>query len=162
MKQIPLTQGQVALVDDEDFEELNKYKWFAVRQRTGNFYASRCIVKRTNDSWNQKFIIMHRIISRTPDNLICDHKNGNGLDNRQKNLRNCNRSENNMNRKLTDRNSCGFKGVFFLKQTGKWRAAIGLHNKHFYIGSFSTKEDAAKAYDKKAKELFGEFAKLNF
>lgn len=148
MKEIKLTKGKTAVVDDCDFEELNSKKW----HYTSSGYAAR-------RSWpDNKIVLMHRQIMSTPKGMDTDHKNQNKLDNRRDNLRIGTRSQNNMNQTKQRHNTSGFKGVMWQKSKSLWVARVGL----VYAGKFKNKEDAARAYDKKAKELFGEFAKLNF
>lgn len=147
-KQIPLTKGKVAIVDDEDYERLSKYKW-----HYSGRYARRTIM-------GFKKISMHQDILGTY-NGVADHINGNRLDNRKQNLRVCSHAGNAMNRKvIAKNNTSGYKGVRF--EYKKYRASIQYKGKRIHIGLFETAEEAARAYDKKAKELFGEFARTNF
>ena len=160
VKEIQLTQGKVALVDDEDFEELNKYKWCAHKPGTAStYYAMRAISVIINGKRKQKMIDMHRQILGFPKGMI-DHINRNGLDNRKKNLRICTRSTNRLNSKIRKDNKSGFRGVCWYKQTKKWVAHIA--QPRITIGYFDDVIEAAKAYDKKAIELYGDFAQLNF
>lgn len=151
MKMIPLSgekgAGKFVLVDDEDFERLNKWSWY---YHAG--YAAR------RKSPENKIMMMHREIMMTPKGMDTDHKNNNRLDNRKDNLRICNRSQNNLNIGKRPNNTSGYKGVFWRSDKKLWLARVGK----IYAGKFKDKEAAAKAYDKKAKELFGRFAKLNF
>lgn len=160
MKQIPLTRGMFALVDDEDFKELSKYKWCAIRGKN-TWYAMR--KRRVGEAGRKKTCMMHRMILNVDDpNIFCDHKNGDGIDNRRCNLRQCSSSENGTNRPFQKNNTTGFKGVDFHKQRGKYRAIIQFKNKQYHIGLFQNAEDAARAYDEAARRLHGEFAHLNF
>ncbi len=155
MKKIPLTQGQFALVDDEDFELVNKIKWYASFNwnKTG-FYAK---------GWmNGKKLYMHRYILNTPTRLYTDHINHNGIDNRKSNLRICDNQKNQANRQTHIKKTSIYKGVCWNKSLGKWVSGIKYNYKHYKRSSHTTEVEAAKAYDKKAKELFGEFANLNF
>ena len=155
-KEIQLTQGQTALVDDDDFDTLNQFKWIAQRSRS-TFYANQCL--KVNGKWTA--ISMHRaILSPLPDEET-DHINGNGLDNRRSNLRLANRAQNSFNRKLNKNNKSGFKGVR-RSPSGRWRAEVRFKGKTLHLGHFNTVERAAQAYDSIAIELFGEFARLNF
>lgn len=158
MKQIPLTQGKFALVDDEDFEELNKHKWYA--QKDGNtFYANR---KVGIGQGKEKVDIMHRIILGVTDSKIkVDHIDHNGLNNQRQNLRIATSAQNAMNKKSSKNTSSKYKGVTY-RRLNKWEASIYLFKKYKYIGIFSTEIEAAKAYDEMAKLHFGEFACLNF
>jgi|JI10StandDraft_1071094.scaffolds.fasta_scaffold364297_3 hypothetical protein len=157
MKQIPLTQGKFALVDDEDFEELSKYKWCAYRHRN-TFYASRSV--RINGK--NKNIRMHRqVLSLVKKNEYCDHINGDGLNNQKSNLRICGNAENLLNRGKGKNNTSEFKGVTRDNRDGVWYAQIKVNKKHFYLGRFKNKKDAAIAYNEAAKLHHGEFARLN-
>lgn len=148
MKKIKLTQGKVAIVDDEDFEALNKWKWHF----TNTGYAAR-------RAWpSNKIVLMHRQLMDTPIGMDTDHRNSNGIDNRRENLRISTRQQNGMNKDRLARNTSGFKGVFWRADKKLWLARVG----NVYAGKFKDKIEAARAYDKKAKELFGEFARLNF
>jgi hypothetical protein len=155
MKEIQLTQGKVALVDDADFEFLSQWKWCA--QRSDNlYYASR---KISLDNGKTKTFRMHREIMRPPDNLLVDHKNGNTLDNRRENLRICTNQENCMNSSLPIDNKSGFKGVHL--DRSKWRSRIVFNGKPIHLGMFDNPRDAGMAYNKAAIKYFGDFAKLN-
>ncbi len=152
MKTIPLTQGKVAIVDDEDYEELSKYNWSALRGGSGVYYARR--------KKDKKMLIMHRIILNAKYGEMVDHINHNGLDNRKENLRICTNSQNQMNRKRNIGVS-KYKGVHWSKHSNKWRARITKNGKNAHLGLFGSEKDAARAYNKKATILFGEFALLN-
>lgn len=161
MKQIPLTQGQFALVDDEDYEYLIQWKWCA-KQRVGTnvFYATtKESIKGKPAGYKRKMLYMHRVILGVADsNVLCDHKNGNPLDNRRCNLRTCTASQNIMNVRLTSRNTSGFKGVFWNKNLHKWRVQIVANKKQIHIGHFQKKEEAAAAYAVAAEKYHGEYA----
>ncbi len=153
-KEIRLTQNKITIVDDIEFEQLNRYKWYALKNgRT--FYAMRHA-----GMFPFKFLIsMHREILCTPENRQTDHINGNGLDNRRCNLRICTWAENQQNRGAARNNVSGYKGVSF--QQGKWIALITKNKETTYIGRYSTPQEAALAYNKAAIKLHGKFAKLN-
>lgn len=151
---IPLTQGKFAIVDDEDYEWLNQYKWYALKSRN-TFYAQR----RTGKP--RQTVLMHRQILGVPSSLQTDHQNSNGLDNRKRNIRACTHNENQHNQQIQKRN-LKYKGVSWFKPSKKWRARIVHNNQQIYLGLFVNKTKAAKAYDEKARELFGEFAYTNF
>jgi hypothetical protein len=152
-KLIPLTRGKFAIVDAEYYDRLNQYKWHA--QKGGQTYYARRQEKG-------KLIIMHRLITNAPKGLFVDHRNHNGLDNRRENLRLCTRLQNARNRLPRRQGISKYKGVTWNKRRKKFIAAISLGGKKQYLGAFDSEIDAAKAYDKKARELFGEFAYLNF
>jgi AP2 domain/HNH endonuclease len=150
-KQIPLSQGKFAIVDDADFEQLSQHKWNA--QRNGHtFYAFRT-GKRT--------IYLHRQLMGALPGQQVDHRDTDGLNNQRDNLRLCSAGENRRNMRKT-RGSSKFKGVSWDKVKAKWTAIIYRDYKKHPLGRFDNEEDAARAYDAKAKELFGEFARLNF
>lgn len=157
MKIIWLTQGQFTLVDDEDYRYLSEYNWHTHKDRD-RFYARTTIV----DNGHPKKVMMHRYIMRVSGGMVLDHKDGNGLNNQKSNLRICTRAENGRNQKIKDGLSSQFKGVHFHKDTGKWMSRVTVSKKLIYLGLFVSETDAAVAYDNKAKELHGEFAKLNF
>lgn len=158
MKEIPLTQNKVAIVDDSDYAELVKYKWRAQRNEQ-KWYAvryTRNLLGLPRVSW------MHRQIVNTPSGAETDHINGDGLDNRRCNLRVCSKSQNLINAGPQRNNTSGYKGVHFHKQKGLWYAQIRANRIKFQSRYFESKDDAARAYDELAKQHFGEFAQLNF
>jgi len=125
----------------------------------GKLYVARTI----NINGKYKKISMHRqIIGKIPIGKEVDHINHNGFDNRRCNLRICSRSQNAKNSKIRKNNTSGYNGVTFDKRAKKWRAQIWKDNCRIHIGLFEDKKIAARAVDKKAVELFGEFAVLNF
>ncbi len=150
---IPLTKGRFAIVDAGDYDWLNQYKWHAFVRQKKWLYAA-CQIKR-------KKIFMHRLIMKPPPDMFIDHIDGNGLNNKRENLRICTPRQNAYNRKGKSQGS-KYKGIMWNKRTRKWVTQIKHCDKAMQIGSFNNQIDAAKAYDKKAKELFGEFAYLNF
>ena len=152
MKEIALTQGKVALVDDEDFDELNKNKWFA-QKNYNTFYAARHEKKRIIDG-RRNLIFMHRVIVNTPIGMQTDHINGNGLDNCKENLRICTKEENARNKAIHRRNTSGYKGVTWNKFNKKWMAQIRIGRKNIYLGYFIDKEKAHQAYCESARNLF--------
>lgn len=154
MKKIPLTHGKFAIVDDEDYEWLNQYKWCAVKIRN-TYYAMR--------AEKGEHIAMHREILGLVkgDGKQTDHRNHNGLDNWRCNMRVCTHSQNQHNQRKQNGTS-KYKGVSWYKRDKKWRVCIQINERRICIGYFDNEIDAAKAYDTKAKELFGEFAYCNF
>ena len=157
MKMIPLTQGQVALVDDEDFERFGHLEWGALKRKDGTFYAVG-----SNPIYREKphTIYLHRAIMGVTDPKIdVDHKNHDTLDcRRRKNLRICTRSQNMANRKGSQSNSIsGTRGVSWHVKSGKWTACLQVNKRYIYLGVFKKKEDAAAAYAVANREHFGEF-----
>lgn len=152
MKKIDVGRGLFALVDDCDYQELSKYKWRADKLKR-TFYAKR--------SEAGKSVSMHRqILGLTKRDEFCDHADGDGLNNQRANLRQCTLQENNQNKRGYKNNTQGFKGV---KQVSKRRfmARITHFGETVYLGTFDCPKKAAYAYNEKAKELHGEFARLN-
>jgi hypothetical protein len=158
---VPLTRGQYAIVDIEDFDRLSKFKWHTgINGR--DFYARRKV--RSDDTRPKKcFISMHREILNVPEGLFVDHINHNGLDNRRANLRAATREQNSWNqRKKLGNYTSRYKGVHFSKNMRRWEARLVYKGKEIPIGYFDDEVSAARAYDAKATELYGEYAALNF
>jgi hypothetical protein len=155
MKEIKLNNGGSTMVDDDLFEALSKFNW-----RKDKLANHVCIT--TGPKNKRRTLRMHRLIMEAKDGEIVDHINGNTLDNRKENLRIANKSENGMNRKKQSNNTSGYKGVCKHSQTNKWVAQIIKGSYKWQCSKYSTAIEAAIAYDKKAIELHGEFANLNF
>lgn len=149
---ISLSRNQFAIIDEEDFELVNQFKWYAHKDVIGKFYAVKNKTKKC------KFIRMHNLILNM---YKIDHINGNSLDNRKCNLRSCTLSQNQMNRNINKNSRSGYKGVSWKSNKKLWRAVIKLNRKSIHLGYFDDKEEAAKAYNNAAIKYFGEFAKLN-
>jgi hypothetical protein len=149
VRQIALGDGYYAYVDAVDHQWLSRYKW---HMQGG--YAIRYEKK--------KLIFMHRQIMQPPKGKIVDHKNRNRLDNTRENLRICTHGENTQNAGKIQGTFSRFKGVSYRKERDKYFAQIYHHNEQFYLGLFDKETDAARAYDRRAIELFGEFARVNF
>jgi hypothetical protein len=158
MKEILLTQGRIAIVDDDDFATLSCFKWCAVKAKTGRYYAMRS--KR--EDGKRINVFMHREILQATKGCEVDHKDGDPLNNQRNNLRLCTHQQNGMNRSKTSNNTSRYKGVTWSHHSNKWQASIMHGKKSVYLGVFSIEEDAAKAYDKAARERFGEYCKTNF
>lgn len=153
MKEISLSQGKVALVDDEDFDYLNQYKWYANRFKY-TFYA---ITHRRINKYDHK-IYMHRLIMNPGREIHIDHKDRNGLNNQKNNLRIATYSQNNCNRKGSGASQ--YLGVS-IRRNGKFTARIKADGYYKNLGVFDNEIDAAIAYDNAAKIYHGEFANLN-
>lgn len=149
-KEIPLSRGYVALVDDSLFDELSKFKW-----HYNNGYAART----TRSNGVAKVLKMHRFIMnlQPDDGMDVDHVNGNSLDNRIANLRICTHAENMRNQKAYKNAKSGFKGVYRYKNR-TWTAQIQINGKKKNLGYFETPEKAHAAYVAAAKELHGQYA----
>ena len=149
MKEIKLTKGAVALVDDADYTYLVKFPWYAATRRGKIKYAA-------TDAHPDHY--MHRIILKPPAGLTVDHINNNGLDNQRTNLRAATLTQ--QNRNVLPKKNRKYKGVYTNRT--KWRAQIRLNKQSIWLGAFDDEKDAAKAYDEAAKKYFGAFARLNF
>jgi len=147
---IPLTGDLYALVDRGDIEELSQYRWRTIG-KIPHVYAVR--------KDKGRMIYMHRQIMKAPRNRLVDHKDGDSLNNQRENLRLATRRQNTANRR-SRRGSSQFVGVS--RHGDKWMAYIDYRGKHYHLGLFDDEVEAAKARDRKAWELHGEFAYLNF
>jgi HNH endonuclease len=152
VRYIPLTKGKFAIVDASDYERLSRYKWCA--SSTGaQTYAYRHYQGRT--------ISMHRFLMNPPKGMVVDHIDGNGLNNRRSNLRVCTCQQNAYNRRPKGKSS-RYKGVWWDKHNKQWIVVVRRGDLHIHLGRFDDEAEAARAYDRKAFELFGEYAYLNF
>ena len=161
------------LYDAEDHDKVSAHAWYMMKDNTttDTFYVTTHI-PHPDGGWyyppngprtrRKVKLYIHRLIMDAPKGMDVDHINGNPLDNRKSNLRICTHAENQRNKGAYKNNTSGYKGVSWYKRDKKWIAGIKHNNKGIYIGLFEDKEEAARAYDKKAKELHGEFAYLNF
>jgi hypothetical protein len=160
---IPLSQGKVAVIDDDDYELVIQYPWSAHKQ--GNtWYAYTNLCTFINGKLRRN-ITMHRLVMGDACiGLQVDHINHDGLDNRRScNLRTCNRSQNLQNSiKTTLSTTSSYKGVSWQKRDKCWQSMIGVNGKPIHIGKFTIELEAAKAYDIAALEHFGQFACTNF
>jgi hypothetical protein len=154
MPQILLHNGMSAAVDEADYEQLAPYRWQATCSSGRVWYAIRSV----NDAGKTRTIHMHRQIMAPSAGMLVDHINRDGLDNRRENLRLATPSQSNANRILPSANC--FRGI---KRRGtKWHAKIQISRRGYFLGSYETAEEAARAYDRAAFENYGEFARLNF
>jgi hypothetical protein len=161
MKKIPLTKGQVALVDDEDYEQLIAHKWYYGRgkdRHTG--YAHR----KQYANGKSMVLLMHRVIlGPIPDGMEVDHIDHDGINNTRQNLRICTHTQNQQNHTVRRQvKSSQYKGVSFSTNVGRWRAGIRNNTHWLGLGYYDTEYLAACAYDAAARELFGAFACTNF
>lgn len=160
MKEIQLTQGKVALVDDADYEWLIQWKWYAIKQKN-SYYAVRHSARING---RQGRICMHKfILNVTENNLLVDHRDRDGLNNQRFNLRKATTAQNNRNKTSAKNSSSKYLGVRlcvdkrWTNEYKYWRAKISKND----LGSFPSEELAALAYNKAAIQMFGEFANLN-
>ena len=156
MKKIELTQGQVAIVDKEDYDKLQQFKWRCCFAKSDLKYAHAQI--------NKKSILLHRFILDLKKGEMADHINGDGLDNRRSNLRKCSFSQNMFNMRIFKNNKCGYKGVYYRNDKPRskpWKATINANKKRYNLGYFETSIEAARAYDVAALKHHGEFARFN-
>ncbi len=150
---IPLSFTKVTIVDDDDYDLLIEHLWkvhYDKREKSFRVFMAK-----------KKSVQMSRFIMKAKEDEVVDHINHNTLDNRKCNLRKCTKQQNNFNRVVSRNNLSGYKGVYWSKVDNKWRSSIRFNGKSYHLGSFENKIKAAKSYNKKAKELFGEFAYLN-
>lgn len=158
MKEIKLTKGKVALVDDQDYDNLNKYRWQANSPKPGKWYAVR---RYKNEYGFWKSTSMHRqILGITDPKITGDHQDGDGLNNQRNNLRIATYSQNGMNSN-GGTGLCKIKGVTRHTQTGRYWARITINGMTISLGLFDTPEEAGEAYNQSARAYFKEYAKLN-
>lgn len=150
---IPLTKGQVAIVDDDVYQSLLGRNWTAYYSRITKTYYATCSSKR-------KSLRMHRLILDAPSGMDVDHKNGDTLDNRRENLRIATRAQNCANRKRPVTNRTGSKCVFWRKDRSRYCVTLGVNGKRIYIGYFKSFEEARAAYEKAAMQYHGDFARI--
>lgn len=158
MREIILVNHGVTMVDDADYEMLSQWRWH-------QYTASKtyvCRSKSRKEPPGPHTIPMHRVIMNAPKGMDVDHIDGNGLNNQRANLRIATRGENLRNTRKRDNCTSQFKGVYWHARARKWLAQIKPPTGHVYLGLFVHEVEAAMAYDAKARELFGEFAKCNF
>ena len=148
--------GRVALIDDEDYELVSRYRWnLRHKPRSTNFYAQANISRAVG----RGTIKMHCLIMGQPG---IDHRNGNGLDNRRSNLRAATPGQNNANSRPRSNCTSPYKGVYWNADRGKWQAQISVGGRSTNLGRFASEEEAARAYDAAAIAAWGEYARPNF
>jgi hypothetical protein len=143
-----------ATIDADSYEKIKNYNWCLLTTKKGRQYAQA--------SRNPKTFLMHRLIAEAPRGCIVDHVDGNGLNNKKNNLRLCTYSDNASNKTPKKGGSSRYLGVSWVSKKKSWVAQIFKNGKPFYLGGFKVEKDAALAYDRAAKEIHGDFARLNF
>jgi hypothetical protein len=162
VKSIPLTQGKVALVDDEDYDRIAPFKWQAQKPGKNRSWRARRGVYDPV-SQNNVSLYLHNAVMNPAPGVMVDHENGDGLDNQKHNLRFCTKLQNNQAfRKKSPGKSSQYRGVFWYSQASAWHARIECKGRRYHLGTFKTEVEAARAYDAAAKLHFGEFASPNF
>lgn len=160
--EIQLTKGYVAIVDDED-SDLADFNWYAHIQKDFP-YACRKPSHPPGHKQTASFlhrVVLERMLGRAlVKGELCDHRDGDTMNNRHDNLRLATPQQNVANRRKCHSNTSGFKGVTWNKNCQKWQSGINHNRKHIHLGLFLTPEAAHEAYKQKASELFGEFARF--
>lgn len=157
MREIPLTKGYVAIVDDEDYNRLMGTSWYALIS-SNLVYAAR----RVTDDRGRRIQLMHRLLLGEPDGLQVDHENHNGLDNQRSNLRIATYRQNQGNSRKNKSATSIYKGVYWSTPRSRWDSEITKPDgKKQHLGSFNSEVLAAKAYNESAMTIFGSFAHLN-
>jgi hypothetical protein len=154
---IPLTKGQVAIVDRSDADLVGQWNWMALPRPGGRGHYA---VTQDYTKGRQKTIYMHRLLLNAPRGVEVDHIDRETLNNRRSNLRLASHSENKWNTAARKNNTSGYKGVHYEKRRGHYIALAYRHGKRHYFGSFATAEEAYAAYCQKVKKLHGEFARV--
>jgi len=158
-RRIKLTRGKYAIVDVEDFERLNKYKWHC----THYGYAVRAEYERSGKGKRQVGVHMHKMVCPAPDGMVVDHVNRNSLDNRKSNLRVATQRQNVWNRKFVRKGGkTRYDGIRWDKNREKWQVRLTIKGRRESFGYYADEVEAAKAYDEAAKRYRGEYACLNF
>jgi hypothetical protein len=156
MKFIILTNGHKAIVDDEDYDHLKQYNWYAFKPYKITYAV------RKGKRGERLTVRMHRQIMQVTKNQTIDHINGNGLDNRKINLRLCDASTNQANMRSTyNKKTSEYKGVSWNRNEKSWVSQIQYQKRKFFLGYYKSEKEAAIAYNAAARVLFGEFAHLN-
>ena len=156
MKEIELSRGYKAIVDDEDYERLSQWAWKISTCNSG-VYATRWVPE--SDSNRRQLVRMHVDIMNPPTGMLVDHVNGDTLDNRRCNLRVCTKGQNQMNMRRNSRNTSGYRGVHWHAKCGKWVAMIKVNGERHYLGLFESVEAAAVAYAEASRKYHGEFGR---
>jgi AP2 domain/HNH endonuclease len=149
--------GKFAVVDDADYDLVSSRLWQLNADGYAMGYVGYDKVKKRGITK-----LMHRFIMNAPDGTQVDHIDGDRLNNQRSNLRFCDTRLNNRNMRPGARKGTSqYKGVAYDRSRSKWMAMVKDENRRYNLGRFTTEIEAARAYDRKAKELFGEFFRPN-
>lgn len=159
MKTILVKEFQI-LVDDEDFNLVNSYKW-NIKAHGKTFRARRSNCWTRDGNWSSRRTFLSRFILKAKEGEIVDHIDGNGLNNQRSNLRICTHAQNMANSRKRKNTSSRFKGVFWNKNLNKWYSGICINKKKLHIGVHDSEIEAALSYNCSASFAFGKFARLN-
>jgi hypothetical protein len=156
---LPLSKGLFSLIDREDYFRVGLWSWSAFRPVGARTWYAQSFCDHGDKK--KRLVSLHQYVLSLTGNEV-DHINGEGLDNRKSNLRVCSHQQNIWNSQPRDGGTSAFKGVSWRADRSKWRAYIVINAKQRFLGLFADEIEAAKAYDRAAKELFGVFARVNF
>ena len=165
-KRIPLTQNKYAIVDNEDYESVSRFRWYAVNcsglfyAKTGTHYATTHMGSRRK-RW-QGHMYLHRFLLHPPKGFVVDHINSNALDCRRSNMRVCTQAQNIYNTRKLHPGLSQYKGIKWHNRDHVWEAYVHAEGRRFYLGRSPHEEIAAQMYDKGACEIHGEYACVNF
>jgi hypothetical protein len=149
-----LAAGRVAVIDDEDFDLVSQFKWHVTFTKSSGPYAASC--SKINGAW--KTFSMHKLITDWP---LTDHEDGDGLNNQRSNLRPATNGQNGANMKVKAAKSSQYKGVSWRRDRNKWQAAIKIDRRQRNLGFFTDELEAARAYDRAARDAWGPYARVN-
>ncbi len=163
MRKIPLTKGLVTLVDNDDYEWLRQWKWYAHRMGSRHTFYARSNIRITKGKQRRTSLSMHRLILglQPGDKRQCDHRDRNGLNNVLSNLRISTVMQNQQHQKKQTKGTSKYKGVYWHSRDRKWLSRIQVNKKRIHLGLFDSEIDAAYAYDLAAIKNFGDFALIN-
>jgi hypothetical protein len=156
MKEIRLTRDMVAMVDDSDYDDLAQYAWYALAGKS-HYYAAR----RNAGGQYPRIVLMHRYLMQAQEGFEVDHIDGNSLNNQRSNLRVGTKQENSANRRRYTENGSVKRERGVRQRNGRWIAEVKNLGRTIYLGTYATKGEAMEAYNTKATELYGPFARLN-
>lgn len=160
MKEVPLTRGYVAIVDDEDYEAVANYKWYALVSTRKDSSVLVYAARSATINGHRRTLLMHKMLFETSPGQEIDHIDCNGTNNTRANLRICTKAQNQYNQQQR-KGSSKYKGVYWNKPRKKWQAYIHIDGIAHFLGRFESEDDAANAYNVAASQNFGNFARIN-